>query len=288
MAERAREVAASTITTDSPLFPLLTSFRFDPQGDAGLEETRTPGVFYHGSPNVNIRQFQSQRAGRQGVFFTQCPSLAAGTAIGKSSGGRVYPVRLLTQNPFYYGNWDEWATKIGSNTQAENAICEEKRQAGFDCIISLELDGTIFEAIALVDDIVKRLDEDIAPLRQWKFPEAILTLAFAPDECLFSPSYAPRSVILRRNEGELVTKNGAALINQVYAVYLDQALWELLDYDILQATRVGCLVCPRSGDALVMDPASIVPLTKAQSAQMGLSSQQKRQKRPKRSKRRYR
>lgn len=134
------------------------------------------------------------KASAYGVFFTQNPSGAVYHARrndgNRSPGGRVYRVELITENP-YFADVDEWVGKVGrfgERREIEADLCSDLRMKGFDAVVTLAVEDTIFEIIVFDDKAIQRLDDDIGPLKDWSSPNALDALLLYRSEATPSPA----------------------------------------------------------------------------------------------------
>jgi hypothetical protein len=247
----------------------VATFRVPPEWRerCSSTETKTRGIFFHGSPEVNVAGFKAAANVTAGTFFTECPTYAACVVANRSGGmgGRIYIAELITQNPF----WEdarEWIISITGDRQADADRCRQRRSDGFDAVVSIEFEGTIFEIIALDDNVVRRRDSDIKKLRDWRSPKAFEALMFLEVGGLAGPDYAPDSVALFGEPRAAAEAGGSwhrVVVDAINPIYCERDVWPLMDVDVLRYADVECLIDPRDGSALVLEPGKIIPLNRA-------------------------
>lgn len=238
--------------------------------------TATPGIFYHGSNHVNISAFEVDTGNqfsprKYGIFFTQNPTGAAihGAKMegGKPLGGRVYRVELVTQNPFFADaeSWIAMTGTSGERRDVEAKLCSELKTRGFDAVVTLAVEGTIFEIIVFDNKNIKRLDDDIGPLCEWSSPDALGTLLFYQSTSRNGPDFAPECTYLVN--GDKLARSADAswrrvVVNASSPIFIEQVAWPRMDFDILRYGGIDVLIDPRDGSALVIDPTKIVALNR--------------------------
>lgn len=250
-------------------------FRLNPdwRSECMLAGTETPGVFYHGSPNVNIEQFRSEGVEKNdvrtsGVFFSQSPTYAAMFAMRgtEGKGGRVYSVELETRHPFV-ADPDWWVEHVAdpADREVEAAICDDTRADGFDSIVSLAEDETVLEIIVLVDDAIHSRESTVR-LKDWTSPTVSDALMFFQPNDPGCPDYAPGCTPLqatnRSTDGKTCVGR-KVLVDALNPIYCSQAAWPKMDFDVLRFLEVDCLIDPDTRGALVLNPAKIVPMNRA-------------------------
>lgn len=277
-----------TNTTEARMATL--QFRRDASLDCPHDQTLTPGVFFHGSPNVNIRSFsvnvdRSERLKTQGVFFTHSPSYSAFYAAHRSAmaggiGGRIYSARLQTRNPYFPGpSWferiidkhdpDDW------DRATETEMIIEARAAGYDSIITIYQGDTIFEIIALQDDIIRPLENDVSRLTAWNTPRCLETLTMYQVETLDRPAFAKGCVklVAKRKEAEATgLPFQKVIIDALNPVYCVEAAWRQMNFDLMRYSQFDCLVDPHGRGALVIDPDRLVPIVNRKHLRLGAAS----------------
>lgn len=234
-------------------------------------ESATPGVFYHGSPDVNIREFRAvmERPGgysTAGVFFTHSPLVAAIFACRKGC-GRIYSVSLDTQDPFFNDNetWERECRKKKNATmeelrQAEAAFLRKIRAAGHDVAVTTFVGRAYLEVVALRDEVVKRLDSDIRRLPEWNSPRIVDSLTFYQAEGAPAPGFAPDAVRLfgNRRAAEAIGPSQRVVVKPHRPIYCEADIWPYMPFEALaEQTGIDCLVDPRGQGALVLDRQTI-------------------------------
>lgn len=228
------------------------------------EATKTPGLFFHGPPDVNIERFQAQlsspRASLQttGAFFTHNPTYAALYVgdRGYGCGGRIYSAELVSRNPYYMPP-TYWEATKGGDRNLESRFISDARAKGYDTVITSDYDGTFMEIVVLDDDVVRRRDDDIARVRGWSEGVSI----FYQAEGAHGPGMAAGYIPLFGSRKEAIAHGcsvRAVAIDAISPLYCEQAIWPYLDFDILRHWRFGCLVDPRSRCALVNEESSVL------------------------------
>lgn len=240
------------------------------------DTTATPGIFYHGTNHVNISVFKTDADSggtldRYGVFFTQNPTGAAIHSAkmegNRGLGGRVYRVELVTQNPFFADaeNWIAMTGTSGERRDVEAKLCSDLKMRGFDAVVTLAVEGTIFEIIVFDNRTIKRLDDDIGPLCEWSSPDALGTLLFYQSTSRNGPDFAPECTYLVN--GDKLARSADAswrrvVVNASSPIFIEQVAWPRMDFDILRYGGIDVLIDPRDGSALVIDPTKIVALNR--------------------------
>ena len=229
-------------------------------------ETETPGIYYHGSPDVNIREFRSRierpnELGTVGVFFTENPTYAAAYAVRNSNGfgGRIYRAEIATDNPFFHDSYSWVETVASEDRLVERSTCIEMAENGHDAIVSLMLNETVHELIVLDDKVVRRRDADLKGLKPWTSPSVYEALLFFQVEGLAGPDYAPGCVRLfgKKKYALLEGLPQRVAVNAVNPVYCEQEAWPKMDFGWLRLMNITCLVDPRDRSAIVIDPSEI-------------------------------
>lgn len=243
----------------------VANFRVDERWLSGCfwaRESKTPGLFYHGSPDVDIPAFRTRvdiGKGIQtsGAFFTQNPTYAAAMLgrFGTGRGGRIYEFELVSTNPLVVDT--EYWTSIITDREAEAQYCQEAHEAGFDVLVTLHNEGSITEAIALADGVIQRRGYTESGLQPW-IPDADGTLGrmlFYRAEVEAEQSLDDRSVYVTCSP----MTDGAprVLVNPVNPVYCEQDTWGKFDLEFLRFLSIDIVVDPASGNALVTEPATI-------------------------------
>lgn len=266
---------------------------FTPVPIEGQGETATPGVFYHGSPEVNIDAFRTviENDGFEtaGVFFSHSPTMAARFA-SKHGGGRVYSVSLNSKNPFFVTAHSKWTAQfypgmgVEELRRAETSLIQAAKSEGWDVVVSAHDLNVFLEIVALRDEVIQRLDADIPPVPNWQQSQAIVDrLTFHLVEGLRGPDYAPDCIPLFASRKEAMARGGKCqrvIAKPIVPVYCERHIWPELKFDVLAefAAKVDCLVCPRTGDALALDTDCIRPINRQQLKH--LKAELRRSKRP--------
>lgn len=234
----------------------------------GSEPTMTPGVFYHGSPYTNLAELKSQQElgegeGRAGVYFSQIPAYS-GLYIDIQSGvgGRIYTAELVTKNAYFVpdGFWKECGAF--DNHELAKSLCAEISAQGYDCIVTTQVLGLIWEAIVF--------DKSAIRLRPVHPVDPIPPRVFYAVDGAQPPEYATDRALLyhSRSRALEVAGNGAAprmvAASAWSPTYCDQAAWRGMDFEMLREFCTDCLVDPETGDALLLDPSLILPLSREQ------------------------
>ncbi|MXO59693.1 hypothetical protein GRI89_09090 [Altererythrobacter salegens] len=83
-------------------------------------------------------------------------------------------------------------------------------------------------------------------------------------EGLQGPDYAPECapMFASRKEVHRIGEPRTALMDATNPTYCERWIWPRMNFDILKFAQIDCLVDPRDGSALVIDPAKIVPLNR--------------------------
>lgn len=239
-------------------------------------ESATPGVFYHGSPDVNIHEFRTvleQPGGYStaGVFFTHSPLLAAKFAARQGS-GRIYSVTLDTRNPFFNedGSWDRdfrEGLSLEEVRQIETQMILETKAAGYDAAVTSRIGSCLIEIIALRDEVVKRLDSDIRRLPEWDSPRIVDSLTFYQTEGAPGPDFAPDAVRLfgNRRAAEAIGPSQRVVVKPSRPIYCEADIWPHIPFEALpEQTEIDCLVDPRGQGALILDPQTIRAINRTQ------------------------
>lgn len=254
--------------------------------EAVKEETVTDGVFFHGSPAVNVQQFSCEnsrlelnaRFGKKdsvatgAIFFTEFPTDAAGYAARRAQhhggmGGRVYSVNLITRNP-YVSSPQEWhgAVRVGDgfNRSFEADMMKALKDSGYDSVIPYHAEGRIHEIAIFYDWMVRPVDGSTKRLVPWDSPRRYEPLTFFRDAARSGPNYAPECVLLSAEAAPDERAAGRVVIGAECPIYCPEHLWSNFDFAELRDFGVDCLVDPATGDALVLEPENIKPMCRAQ------------------------
>lgn len=270
----------------SPIDLALALFQRDTSGDQlAASQTATPGVFYHGSANVNITAFRSTVERFDGIetcaiFFTQNPAYAARYAAGRASqqgwnGGRVYAVDLITRNPFYPG-MEQWLNCVRVapdvfDRHIEAELIREAKAAGFDAIVPYRLGNTIHEIIVLDDSVVRPRCLDVGPLIDWLSPQVFDLMDFYQSGAAQGPDYAAECVRLfkdRRQASPADYPLRRVKVRPRNPIYCEQAAWPQMSLEVLRDMEIGVLVDPRDGSALAIDRDTIHTLNRSQAREL--------------------
>lgn len=245
----------------------------------GAEATMTPGIYYHGSAASNITEFRSQAelangpVLRSGIFFTQNPAYAA-AYIGRRSkglGGRVYRVELVTSNAFVPapGAWDTAVRgRQGIPASFEEALCKEVAARGHDSIISSSQGCMVAEAIIFDRSAIRLLETSTANVPEFKEEGAFTSQVFYQVDGLSGPDYAPECERVfinhsRASEAAEGRPTRAVWVNALNPTYCHPLAWPNMQFDCLRHFSNQCLIDPSTGDALVVEPRIMMPLSRA-------------------------
>jgi hypothetical protein len=256
------------MTAAEVLLRLLAKTDMDDPQVIGDEPTMTPGLYYHGSPRINLAEFASQSdlaAGiRSGIYFSQSPTYAAMYAAtrGNLRGGRVYEVELITNSaltlpPAY------WAGNAMDEAH-EESVCSQIAAQGHDCIISEELNGVVLEVIVFSDAVIRNRGQgDVAPKIKAKVAAGAFHfvdgLSGEADGCCRLFTCGTRALAIGGEHSRLQK----ALLPVLNPLYCSASTWPKLDLDVLRQFRFDCLVDPANGEALALDAAKVRPMNRA-------------------------
>lgn len=251
--------------------------------------TATPGMFYHGSPDVNISQFrigfdcvdrgEKQAFETVGIFFSHNPAYAAHFAaqrIGSNGGfgGRVYSAQLLTQNPLV-PHQDAWIDEIRSSNpdgsycrKRESEMIEKAKAEGYDSIISVYSGDTIIEMIVIDPSVIVPSHSSTVRVPDWKPDNAFDTLTLFQPDSHSAPFYGPEGSVELFKDAKQLAKQGRkgrkVLIDAENPIYCERAAWPEIDFDLMLSDSSNCLVDPVDRGALLLEPEKIVPLSRKQ------------------------
>jgi hypothetical protein len=115
-------------------------------------ETKTPGVFFHGSKQTDLKAIRSAKEsggekgrGNNGIYFTPKEKLA----WGYSAGGRTYRVELITKNPK--------TVPVHEIVHVSDEDLARYRAEGYDSLIS----ENGHEYVVFDQHQIRHLDEDL-------------------------------------------------------------------------------------------------------------------------------
>lgn len=229
------------------------------------------GDFYHGSPNVNISEFRTRIErpdgySTAGVFFTHSPIIAAWFA-SRNGSGRIYSAELVAEKPFFVSAGDEWERRLAARTdradlrRIETELIRETAANGHDLVVTSYLEDAYLEVIALADEVIRRTDQDIPRLPEWGSSRSLEALTFYEADGLGGPDYAPNCTRLygdRRTAAETGRDIRRVVVNPRNPIYCERRVWPQMNFQALaEITQIDCLVDPRGGGALVLDPDKI-------------------------------
>lgn len=216
-------------------------------------ETKTPGVFYHGSPVSDLGIVET------GTFFTEVATYAAGYCTKLGRGGRIYRAEVVTRNPFimpaeHSGFYDD-----------EARFLSEVRARGHDCIVNA-MHGVLWELIVFDEAEIKyrgTIGEAALIAR-----EALASGIFYFVDGLPAPDYASSCSPVFSSHERADLASGAGTVRAVrvgarHPVYCERAAWPCMNFYALRTLHVDCLIDPEDGDALVVDRSLVVPLNRA-------------------------
>jgi hypothetical protein len=260
---------ASEINNTENVLERISDFRVNSEvweGHCGpSDQTKTPGVFYHGSANLGIVEFEQRISltpdvSTEGIFFTHNPTYAAIYAAdrGYFRGGRIYRVELVTNCPFVPDK-ATWFTALDSR-EAERSWCSEARDYGFDCIIQDQYEGYIRDMVVLDSSVIRRLDA---------YPHAIEAVS-AKDLLFYQREPEPGSDFegcLSLSKDPVDAQRYGGVSRPVYCnaripVFCEKFAWSQMDFDVLRYLKIDLLIDPMTGDGLAVHPSRVEPLNR--------------------------
>jgi hypothetical protein len=240
-----------------------------PEPSVGTEPTKTPGVFYHGSPIVNIGDagFENDLrlddgvVEKAGTFFSQLATYSACYA-SKRGGGRIYRAEMITRNPFFADAY-LWNQATNHDRGAERSLISVISEAGHDCIVAGPQGRC---ELIVIDKSVIRSRESVTVD---DFTRAAPSLFYAADR-LQAPDYAAGCQPLFSYRARAIRAACRGVVRPmgwtrpISPIFCDRAAWPQLDLHVLSDLQVDCLVDPASGDALALPRGPFVPLSRTQ------------------------